>query len=748
MKKLFTAILLLTTLLSFAQQEAGTLRGSAMAEKDTLQLASVALLKTSWNTTTDQDGHFELKQIQPGKYQMRITYVGYENFQQEVEIKAGKVTEVKAKMIPLTSQLDELVVTGNMKEASKLSSVTPVDVYTARYFQRAPTNNLWDAMSTVNGIYADMDHGVANTSDIQINGIEGNYTAILIDGVPAMNGLAGQYALNAFPMSIVDKIEVVKGATSTLYGSDAMAGVINIITKNPGNTPVFYANVDLTSYLETTADLSASFRLKKASSIFSVSLENMNSRWDLNNDGFMDVPLTNRLNFFNKWNFTRKENRIATVYARYLFEDRLGGEMSNPGRTVGSNAYYTQWIRTQQWQTGFKYQLPVKEQVLLMADYSEHHQTALFGTSNYKGRQRSAFSQLTWNKKADAHNELLLGVTYRLRYYSDNTSLSDHYLTGTGNTAHTFGAFMEDEISIATTHKLVLGARFEYSSQSGPVALPRLNYKWNSKDEKNVFRFGFGTGYRVPNLLNDGFGAISGERIINVPVKLKPESDLTLNANYTRVQQLPFGIMSLDFSAFYTYFINYIDPDYSVDGIITYTNTKGGLNAPGFNVNADFTFNYPLKCGVGITYVNVWQVNIADDGSRQREPAAHSPNFTGNFYLSYNFPVPQLSLDWTGNLVSPMLLVTETNDYRPARSKWYTLQNIQVTKKFKGGFEVHLGIKNFFNFKQSDPIMRPFDPFNRSVHVNNPNGYVFNTEYGYMSNEGIKGFAGFRYTFH
>ena len=748
MKKFFTGLLLFFTFQGFSQQATGTLRGSVMSGKDTLQLASVILLKTTFNDTTDKNGRFEIKQLPAGKYQLRISYIGYENFQEEVEIKEGKTTSVSVDLVPLTSQINELVVTGNFKEATKLSSVTPVDVYTAKYFQRTPCNNLWDALSNVNGIFPDMDHGVSNTSDIQINGIEGNYTEILIDGVPAMSGLAGLYALNAFPLSIIDKIEIVKGASSTLYGSDAMAGVINIITKNPDYTPVFYANVDLTSYLETTADLSASFRLKNASSIFSVSTENMNSKWDFNNDGFMDIPLTNRINLFNKWNIGRKDSKIATIYARYLFEDRFGGQENTPGRLKDNSQYYTEWIRTQQWQAGFKYQLPVKENVLLSADYSEHYQQAWFATNYYTGKQRSLFAQLSWNKQVDTHNELSMGATYRMRYYSDNTTLSENYYTGTGNLSHIGGVFMEDEITITPLHKLILGVRFDYNSQAGPIATPRLNYKWNSKDEKNVFRFGFGTGYRVPDLLNDGFGALTGERVVSVPVKLTAESDLSLNANYTRVQELPFGILSIDVSPFYTYFLNYIDPDYSTTGLVVYTNTKGGLHAPGISANADFAFSYPLKVGVGFTSAYVWQVNTNPDGSKDREEAVHSPNFTANFYLSYNFPVPMLSLDWTGNLVSPMVLVTEQNDYRPAKSQWYSIQNLQLTKKFKKGIELYLGIKNFFNFTQKDPIMRPFDPFNRALNVNNPQNYVFDTEYGFISNEGIKGFIGFRYTIH
>jgi outer membrane receptor for ferrienterochelin and colicins len=749
MKQLFTAIFLLWAIVLLAQQETGALHGRVMSGKDTLQQASVMLLKTAFGVSAGKYGEFEIKDIPPGKYQLRITFIGYENFQQEIEIKTGETSIIKAELTPLTSQINEVVVTGNMKEASKLNSVTPIDVYTTQYFQRNPTNNLWDALSFVNGIFPDVDNGVANTSDIQINGIEGNYTETLIDGVPAMNGLAGNYAFTAFPMSIIDKVEVEKGASGTLYGSDAMAGVINIITKNPDNAPTFYTNVELTSYLETSEDLSASFKLKKVSALFSLSGENMNTRWELNpeKDGFMDIPLTNRLNFFNKWNIARKDDRVATVYARYLFEDRFGGQMNATRGDIGSNSTYTQWIRTNQWQAGFKYQLPLKEKVMLLGDYSEHYQNAYFGNLYYTGRQRVLFTQLSWTKKVDKQNELLMGVNYRLKYYIDNTQLSDKYITGNGPTSHIAGAFMEDEISIAEGHKLVLGCRFDYNNRVGPFATPRADYKWNSKDEQNVFRFGLGTGYRVPDLFNDGYGAMAQGLKVVIPVRLTPESDLTLNANYTRVQKLPFGILSLDVSAYYTYFMSYIDPDYSVNGEVIYYNSKNGLDAPGFSGSADFVFQFPLKVGISFYYVDVWEVDTVN-GVRVKSWTQHSPHLTTDFYLSYGIPAAGLSLDWTGYVMSPMLLVTENNDYRPATSPWYTIQNIQVTKKFKKGVEIYFGIKNLFNFMQSNPIIRPFDPFNRYVNVNNPNGYVFDTEYGFISNEGIKGFVGFRYTFH
>lgn len=728
-------------------QSTGSLKGVVASGNDTLEAASVTLLKTGFAVNADKTGRFEIKDIPAGKYQLRVSFVGYENYQDEVVIKAGKTTRVNISLVQLTASLKETVITGTLKEASRLESVTPVEVYTAKYFERTPSNNLWGALGSVNGIFPDVDNGVANTSDIQINGIEGNYTLVLIDGVPAMNGLAGVYALQALPMDMIDKIEVVRGAASTLYGSDAMAGVVNLITKNPASTPTLTINAYLTSMLETNLDLTTSAKLKKASMLLALNAEAMNTRWDINDDNFMDVPLTNRVNLFNKWSLKRKDDRIATIYARGLFEDRFGGQMNTPGRLIGSDEYYTEWVRTYQWQAGFQYQLPVKDKVMLMADYSEHYQQSYFGAFYYAGQQKNIFAQLTWNKKVDAHNDLLLGASYRMKYYTDNTGLSVDSATGLSKFLHIGGVFMEDEISFAHNNKLILGVRCDYTSTNGPQILPRINYKWNSTDEKNVVRLGFTTGYRIPNPVNDGFGVMDGSAKVLVIGKLSPETNFTASAGYTRVQELPGGILSLDLDPFFTYFTSYIDPDYSQPGYVIYENSNAGLVDGGFNINADFTFNFPLKIGLGITYCDVYEV--ADNaGIKTKDWTQHSPHLTGNFYLSYTFPALQLSLDWTGNFMSPMLLVTEPNDFRPSTSPWYTIENIQVTKKFRNGIEFYFGVKNLFNFIQSNPIMRPFDPFNRMVNVDNPNGYVFDTEYGFITTQGITGFVGIKYKFH
>lgn len=736
--------LIFTAISTYANAQ-GSIEGTVKNDSSFMSFASVRLLKSSFSVAADSNGRFSFKNLDAGKYQLRVSYVGYENYQTEVKVIKDSVVQVSVKLTPLSEALKEVVITGTLRESGKTESVTPVEVFTSRYFQKNPVSNLFEALQNVNGLYADIDNGVANTCDVQINGLEGNYTMFLIDGVPALNGLSGIYSLNSLPMQLIDKIEIVKGASSTLYGSEAIAGVINIKTKNASASPRFFINGTLTSMLEANADLGGAFRLGKAHSLISISTENFNTIWDLDNNNFRDMPFLNRVSIYNKWSIDRTDEKEFTVYGRYLFEDRFGGDKYPPITWRGNPSYYSESVRTHQWQAGLRYQLPVKENILVQLDYNEHRQQGFFGINKYFGIQAGLFTQLSWNKKVNENNELIAGATYRLGYFKDNSELTRSTVTGYSNISNIAGIFVEDEITIARFHKLLLGARFEYTNRAFPIAMPRLFYKWNSPNQKNILRLGAGSGYRTASVLNEGFGAMNGSRSIEIENKLLPEIAINANAGYTRIQSFNEGLITLDAGIFYTYFFNMVNPEYPSDtNLIVYDNSAGGAMAGGFSINADVSFQFPLRLGIGLTYSRTVEFE-EEDGEREIEIPTHQPPFTAQFYLTYNFPQPQLSIEWTGSVVSPMYLSVVENDFRPAMSKWYTIQNIQLTKRFPKGVELFFGIKNIFNFIQKDPILRPFDPFNKNTAVDNPNNYRFDTTYGFTTTQGIKGFAGFRF---
>src|SRR5690606_38755797 len=169
---------------------------------------------------------------------------------------------------------------------------------------------------------------VCNTGDIRINGLDGPYTMVTIDGMPIVSALGSVYGLSGIPKSMIDKIEIVKGAASTLYGSEAVGGLINIITKRAKTVPLFTADILSTSWLENNIDLGyrATFG-KNLDALIGVNYFNYNNPVDNNNDNFTDMSLQNRVSVFSKWNFNRKSAKEFSLVSRYLYEDRWGGEM-------------------------------------------------------------------------------------------------------------------------------------------------------------------------------------------------------------------------------------------------------------------------------------------------------------------------------------------------------------------------------------------------------------------------------------
>jgi outer membrane receptor for ferrienterochelin and colicins len=273
-------------------------------------------------------------------------------------------------------------------------------------------------------------------------------------------------------------------------------------------------------------------------------------------------------------------------------------------------------------------------------------------------------------------------------------------------------------------------------------------------------RLNVGTGYRVVSIFTEDHAALTGARKVVIGDKLKPEKSWNVNLNYVKKINLNNAFLGLDMSAFYTRFSNKIIPDYSKQDSILYNNLNGYAISRGFSLNTDLTFSFPLKVIAGATFMDVYTVTNDGEKSVRQRPML-TEKFTGTWTVSYSFPRAGLSVDYTGNIYGPMKLPVQTGlhtkDPRPADSQVWSLQNIQVTKKFPRGWEVYGGVKNLLNFRpRADAIARPFDPFDKHVvydqqgnvrpTADNPYALTFDTSYVYASNQGIRGFLGVRWT--
>jgi len=742
-------IILYGTVTVFAQKSDVT--GYVTHEKNPVEFALVVLEHSSYSVLSDSTGHFRLNQIPEGNYVLMVKATGFQTFKKTIHVQHSTIT-ITIELISLNTQLNEVVVTGTMKEVSRSSSPVSIEVISPKLFQKTPTSNIFEGLSMINGIRPQLQCNVCNTGDIHINGMEGPYTMVLIDGMPIVSALSTVYGMMGIPNSIIERIEVQRGPASSLYGSEAVGGLINIITKQPEKAAVLATDMYVSSYKEINTDISYKWKMAKNLQVLSsINYFNFTTRWDKNKDNFTDVTLQNRISAFNKFSYKRKNNRVAQIAFRYYYEDRFGGEMQWQKKFRGTDSVYGESIYTKRWEIIGIYQLPVKEKLMLRFSLNRHNQNSVYGLTPYLAIQQISFAQLTWDKQAGRHN-MLAGISLRYTFYDDNTAITarnDGMLKG-NHPSHIFlpGLFLQDEIALHSKHTLLAGIRWDQNSIHGTIFSPRVNYKW-SPDKHNTIRTGLGNGFRVVNLFSEEHAVYTGARTVEITETLKPERSWNVNFNYTRFQNMKHAFVTIDAGLFYTYFFNRIIPDYFSDpNKIIFNNLKGYSVNRGFNMNMDISFTSALNISLGVTYTDVFIRSENAGGSSIKTRQVQTPPFTGNYSVSYEIKRWLLTVDWNGSVYSPMLLPVLPNDFRPAHSPWYTLMNLQFTKKWNKTLSCYLGFKNLLNFIPSNPIMRPHDPFDKKANdpVNNPNKYTFDPGYNYAPLQGFRVIVGCRVT--
>ncbi len=757
-------IILLNLLVGMTQLSIGqtaTISGKIIAAGKPVELANIQLVEAQKKTVTDTLGQFTINNVTAGTYKIRITSIGFHTIEKTVSLKDKEQLTLSFDLTNFQHILNDVVVTGTLKEVKRLESPVAVEVYTPTYFKKNPTANIFEALQNVNGVRPQLNCQVCNTGDIHINGLEGPYTMVLIDGMPIVSSLSTVYGLAGIPNSLVERMEVVKGPASSLYGSEAVGGLINIITKKPQNAALFAADVFATSWGEVNTDISFKTNAgKNAIVLTGINYFNFQNRIDNNNDNFTDMTLQDRISVFQKWNFQRKQNRLLSMAARYLYEDRWGGDIRWNKTFRGGDSIYGESIYTKRWEVLGNYQLPSTEKLMLSFSYNNHDQNSVYGRIPYIAQQKIGFGQLTWDKKI-ANHDLLLGTAVRYTFYDDNTpgTATADSVKPQNQPQKTWlpGIFLQDEISISDVHKLLLGFRYDHNNYHGNIFTPRFAYKWTIND-KNILRLNAGTGFRVVNLFTEDHAALTGARTVEIKNELKPERSYNVNLNYIKKIYADNGTyVGLDISAFYTYFNNRIVGDFDTDpNKIIYDNLQGHAVSKGFTLNLDMAFANGIKVIAGGTLM---ENTLTENGITQQQILTEK--FTGTWAVSYKIEKANIAIDYTGNVYSPMRLpLLGSTDPRKPYSPWWSIQNIQFTYSGLKNIGMYAGVKNLLNWtpNKGNPfiIARANDPFDKQVQFNsngqvmatpnNPNALTFDPSYVYAPNQGIRVFLGVRIT--
>ena len=751
MKTYLSIIFALLFAVALSAQNA-KISGTVTSKGESVSFATMNIVGTSVGTVTDSLGFYRIEGLKIGKYKLKASFVGYQQIIKEITVGTKNQSIVLDFDLKETDNtLNDVVITGTLKEVRRIESPVPVEVYSPSFFKKNPTCSIFDGLANVNGVRPQLNCNVCNTGDIHINGLEGPYTMILIDGMPIVSSLSTVYGLSGIPNSLVERIEIVKGPASSLYGSEAVGGLINVITKNPSKAPRLSLDLMSTSWLETNLDVGFKMKVgEKADVLTGVNYFNFDKIFDQNNDNFTDMTLQKRLSIFQKWNLKRKDDRVFSLAGRYLHEDRWGGDVRWTKEFRGGDSLYGESIYTDRWELLGNYQLPTEEKLMLSFSYNDHNQNSRYGKTVYDAVQRVAFSQLTWDKTLQNH-DLLAGAAFRYTFYEDSTPA-----TATPSVVLLPGIFLQDEITINENHKLLLGARYDYNSVHKNIFTPRIAYKW-SLNPRNIIRLNAGTGFRVVNIFTEDHAALQGAREVEVKNELNPEKSYNINLNY--IKKIHFkddSFMGLEFSSWYTHFNNKIIADYDKDpNKIIYDNLRGFAESAGITANADYTFTNGLKILAGVTLMDVTTTN---DGIKSQQILTE--NYTGTWSISYKIEKIDLNIDYTGNIYGPMRLpILGPTDPRRATSPWWSIQNIQLLYSGFKNFEIYGGVKNLLDFlpTRGNPfiIARSNDPFDKRVQLaangqvlvtpDNPYGLTFDANYLYAPNQGIRGFLGIRY---
>ncbi len=724
-------------------------------ENQILPYVNVYFENTQIGNISNDDGVYEIKNIPNGTYTLVLSSLGYKT--KSIKITFSNHVKIQRNFtLESDNSLDEVVVSGTLRPVTKSSSPVPVEVYSKAFFKKNPTPSIFESLQNINGVRPQLNCNVCNTGDIHINGLEGPYSFVLIDGMPIVSGLSTVYGLTGIPQALIERVEVVKGPASTLYGSEAVGGIINVITKKPFNAPVLFADSFSSSWGEVNTDIGLTYKVsEKTNGLMGVNYFNYQNLIDNNNDGFTDLTLQQRISIFNKINFERQNDKKFTLAFRYVYEDRWGGETRWNKSFRGSDQVYGESIYTNRWETFGTYELPSTENIRFEFSANGHYQDSFYGTDAYDAKQFIGFGQLVYDKQIKKRHNLLLGVAYRYTSYDDNTfaTMMNDGITNAPSITHLPGIFAQDQIELNQQNKLLLGMRYDYNSIHGGIFSPRINYKWNSKDSSDIFRISIGNGFRVANVFTEDHAALTGARDLVFEGELAPETSWNTNLNYVKKISSNGRFITLDMSAFYTYFNNRILPDYESDpNKIIYANLEGYSVSKGLSLNSDIRFKNGFAVNFGATLM---EVSIHENNLKKRQLLTES--FSGVWSISYQFKHSGIKIDYTGNLYGPMRLPRLSDrDPRPVNSPWFSIQNIQVSKKFKN-WELYGGVKNLLNFTpDANSIARAFDPFNTQVDFDsngqviptpsNPNALIFDPSYVYTSNQGIRGFIGLRYT--
>ena len=720
-----------------------------------IPFATVAILGTTLGTTTDETGHFQLLHLPVGKHLVKAQYVGYKPREEIVNLSKGQTVEIKFTLEPDLLGLEEVVVTGDRNETSRSGASAVVTRITPKLFSMTQSATLGEGLNFCPGLRLENNCQNCGFTQVRMNGMEGPYTQILINSRPIFSGLAGVYALDMIPANMIDRVEVIRGGGSALYGSNAIAGTINLILKDPVNNSYEFgmnqsligAGVNEAGGLAPETIIHANSSLISSDSKTGMALYGFSrerSPWDANGDGFSEISSASNTTFGSRL-YHRFGNRTRLTADFFnIREARRGGNkhdeephMSDITEGVEHRITTGALSLDQYFRENDLFSVYASAQRVYrdsyyganqsLSDYGNTRDLSYVIGSQYNKKLSNSNlvvgaehtgSSLTDTKKGypDLGNIIIEEGAEPLIPMVDSRIIADQAVI-------TLGTFGQYDLTLNRL-KISAGLRFDHyqisdnerpeSRKSGNVLSPRLALKYDLSANLQA-RVSYSQGYRAPQIFDEDLHIeTSGARqVIHVnDPDLKQETSHSFMGSFDWNRRIGNTTVGLLVEAFHTRLLDafaneFGEPD--EDGVVVYTriNADDGAWVQGFNLEFNLVPKENFSAKGGFTLQNSRYENPVSFGETRffRTPADYG-------YLAIDWlPLSRLGLSATGQYTGKMLIPyfgntaidPEVGVLRESGRFFDLGLKVRYTHILNGAaLQFFAGVKNLFNSYQND----------------------------------------------
>ncbi len=735
MKYLLFFAIALFSLTSYGQRKTdsnivGDVKDSKTGEH--IPYINITINNTVIGTTTDATGHYYLKNLPTGTYTLKVSGVGYKSVEKEVVLESGKTIEVNFLTEESSLSLNEVVVSANRNETNRREASVVVGVVSPKIFAATNSVCIADGLNFQPGLRVENNCNNCGFTQVRINGLEGPYSQILIDSRPIFSALSGVYGLEQIPVNMIERVEVVRGGGSALYGSNAIAGTINIITKEALNNS-FTAGYNYERIGGTASDNAINLNSSMVSDDNKAGMYLYGSYrnrlpYDHNNDGFSEVTkLLNHTMGMRSYYRLSSQSKLTLEYHN-IHEFRRGGndfhlqphqtditeqvEHETNGGGIAYNWYSPDAKQKLNVYTSL-------QQVLRQSYYGAGQNPDAYGNTDNLTSVTGAQYVYNFQNLLFMPSELTVGSEYQ---YDDLHDRMPGYGRDIKQTTRVAGFFLQNEWKNKDMNILLGGRLDKHNLLDKAVFSPRVTLKYNFTPDLN-WRGSYAAGFRAPQAFEedlhlDAAGGVM--KLIEIADDLRPEYSHSLSTSLDYYFKLGNTEVNLLAEGFYTR-INDIfiltETGLSPNGhiIVERQNGSGG-QVSGINFEGKIAPSTRLQLQFGYTLQQSlynepeqWSddINVAPERRMLR-----TPNNYGYFSLSANLTRKLLinaTGTYTGSMLAPHFAGYIATDRLETTPEFMDV-NLKATYDLKlNGISLQLsgGVKNIFNSYQKDLDVGP-----------------------------------------